>query len=159
MRQARNHRTITDENTDAATAALTMTTHRLHTPFRDMAARFAAVLADIDALAASGHNESECRMFEQAIGAKIDARFGGRACTDDRTARRMELEADTQEDKAEGLLAIEGETAVGLDLHAQALDKQAVASRTMARIQRAKARVIRELRGAARRQLGLSGAV
>ena len=143
---------------DQATATLGMVTHRLSLSHRDRAKRFHAVLADIRALALSGCNEAECRLYETSVAALVDSLFAGKMATCERTARRMELEADTQEDHTQGTMAIEGETPATLELHARALDKQAAASRNLARIQRAKARAVAENRVTARQRFGLGGA-
>lgn len=123
-----------------------------------MTKRLHNVFTDLVALKHASASEAHGRSYELAIASLVDTLWGGRAATDEQTAKRMELDADCAEDHIEGVMAIEGETPVLLDQHAAMLEKQAVTSRVRARFQRKKARSIRNTRVVARQRVGLGGA-
>lgn len=149
-------RTDTDEFmlSDQALSAILPVANRLGLAHAAMVKRLVAVLADQVALKVAGASEVEGGAIPNAILSLHDTLYGGAAMTCERTIMRMELDADVAEDHVEGVVAIEGENPTLLEMHADALDKQAAASRARARMLRRKARQIRTNRIVARHRIG-----
>ena len=141
---------------DQAIAAILPTTNRLGIAHANIVKRLHHALADMAALKAAGANEAEVGLIVNAVQSFADTLFGGHALTDEHTAKRMELDADVAEDHVEGVIAIEGENPSLLEMHADALEKQASTSRVRARFLRRRARQIRTTRTGARQRIGVA---
>ena len=133
-------------------------TDRLQIAHARIVRRLHDCMADVIALKQAGASEAECRMYDDAFAMLNDQLFGGIEKTDDRTAARMELDADCAEDHIEGLLRVEGESPVLLRHHARALRRQSSTSRVRAIVQERKAETITQTRVVARERLNIGGA-
>lgn len=141
---------------DQAIAAILPTATRLGIAHAKMVKRLHDALADICALRAAGASEGEVGLIVNAVQSLSDTLFGGHAVTCEQTIKRMELDADVAEDHVEGVVSIEGDNPTLLEMHADALDKQAATSRVRARFLRRRARSIRTTRTTARQRIGVA---
>lgn len=142
--------------TDQALSAVLPTATRLGIPHARVVKRLHDAMADMVALRQAGASEAEVGLIVNAVQSLSDTLFGGHAHTEAHVVARMELDADTHEDHVEGVIAIEGENPSLLEMHADALDKQAACSRVRARFLRRRARQIRTTRITAKHRLGVA---
>jgi len=140
---------------DTARKAMMALTERLGMSWERAAEHLAVVLKDMRSFANRGANNRECHHYVGALIAELHALFPA-ARTSERDEARAELEADTREDHANGMLAIEGRTPATLDHHADTLMEQGVSSFTLMYRRREEARAIRSDRATARQRVGVA---
>jgi len=141
-----------------AHAAVAVACDRLRLRSYDRARNVYRVMCDFITGKELGFNEAEVRAVVLALDSLVSTLYGGCEQTDDAVAKRLELEAELQEQHADEMLFIAGESATLLEEHGHALVKDASASLTLARARFRRARQIRTDRSTARARVGLNGA-